>query len=292
MLLSAQSLLAAFSGLEIAIMICIIALAVALIVISVLVVVYSGKKRNASSQGGSRPHPIIIYRTIPVKAAPAVASAPVAQPVEPEPEPEPVVEAESEVAAAEAVATAEEDGSENAMRYDRSFRARLIQSEDQVKEWYASIKNDLLSFDRVSCRISWKHESFSYRRNPVAKLVIKGKTLCLYLALNPADYKDSKYKLEDVSKIAQFADTPSLYRIKSDKRVRYAQDLVAELCAKLGSEKTEREAVDYYEPYNGDLALIKKGLIRRVFEDASKSFIGASGFSAAQDKDSEPEEKN
>ena len=149
------------------------------------------------------------------------------------------------------------------------------------------MKNCILSYDKVSSRISWKHENFTYRRNAVAKLFIKGKTLYLYLAVNPADYADSKYKLEDVSNVSQFADTPALYKLKSEKRVRYAQDLIEEICTKLGSKKLEREPVDYYEPYNSDAALIKKGLVKRVIEDASKSFIGASGYSKAQDADTE-----
>lgn len=183
-----------------------------------------------------------------------------------------------------AQSAAELDGEFNAMRYNRSFRARLIQSADELKEWYGAIKNEILSYDRVTNRISWKYESFSYRRNAVAKMFIKGKTLCLYLALNPADYDGSKFSLEDESAISQFKDTPALYRIKSEKRVRYAAELIADVCAKLQTTKTDREPVDYYEPYNGTLALIQKGLIKRVIEDAATSFTGADSFNAAQDE--------
>lgn len=172
----------------------------------------------------------------------------------------------------------------NAMRYNRSFRARLIQSDDEVKEWYGGIKNEILSYDRVTSRISWQYESFSYRRNAVAKLFIKGKTLCLYLALNPADYEGSKFTLEDESGISQFKDTPALYRIKSEKRARYAAELIKDVCARLQTTKTDREPVDYYEPYNGTLALIKKGLVKRVIEDAATSFTGADSFNPAQDE--------
>lgn len=172
----------------------------------------------------------------------------------------------------------------NAMRYNRSFRARLIQSDDEVKEWYGGIKNEILSYDRVTSRISWKYESFSYRRNAVAKLFIKGKTLCLYLALNPADYEGSKFTLEDESGISQFKDTPALYRIKSEKRARYAAELIKDVCARLQTTKTDREPVDYYEPYNGTLALIQKGLVKRVIEDAATSFTGADSFNPAQDE--------
>ena len=113
--------------------------------------------------------------------------------------------------------------------------------------------------------------------------------MCLYLALNPSDYADSKYGVEDAAEISMFADTPALYRIKSDKRVRYATELIAEVFKKLGTHKTAREPVDYYEPYNGTMALIEKGLVKRVIEDADESFIGASSFNSAQDENSEDE---
>lgn len=193
-----------------------------------------------------------------------------------------------EIAVVEAVAEmqAPEGEVESATRYNRSFHARLIQSDDDVKEWYGILKNRVLSYEKVSSRMSWKYESFAYRRNSVAKIFIKGKTLYLYLALNPADYAEGKYKIEDVSNVSQFADTPSLYRIKSEKRVRYAQELIDEICTKLGSKKSKREPVNYYEPYESDAKLTEKGLVKCVVEDASHSFIGSSG-NKSQDGDEE-----
>lgn len=282
----------ALSGLEIAIIVCIIALSVALITVSIIVAVVGTKKRkNAQPVQVEKKPPIIIYRRVPVERVVVVQPAP--QPaVQPQPEYDEEAEEEmvptvdTEIAAANASEQhiVVEDDTANSMRYNKSFRARLIQTDDQNKEWYGILKNEILSYNKVSNRISWKHESFSYRRNAVAKMFIKGKTLCLYLPLNAKDYAESKYKLEDVSDISQFADTPSLYRIKSERRVKYAIELITEICEKLGSKKTEREPVDYYEPYSGTMALINKGLIKRVIEDANTSFIGASSFNAAQDE--------
>ena len=298
-----QSLLAAFTGAETAVIICLAALCVTVIVLCIIMLVVTNKARRAKKVK-SRPAPIIIYRTkrvavpkqepviVYVKeereeeaavadAEPAAEEAPEELPAEEIPEEPAPYEEPAPVAP---VAPAAPDDSENAMRYNRSFRARLIQSDDEVKEWYSAIKNTVMAYDRVSSRISWKYESFNYRRNAVAKLFIKGKTLYLYLPLKAADYADTKYKLEDVSKISQFADTPALYKLKSERRVKYAQELLTGICEKLGSKLTDREPVDYYEPYNSDVALIKKGLVKRVIEDAKTSFIGASGYSKEQDE--------
>lgn len=288
-----MTLLAALSDVQLITLILVAVICVALFINIICLLVYFKKngKNSSANQSQQNYYPVIIRETKRVPVEKQVVYVPVAaEPVAEEPEEEEIPTVEKEIAVAEAVAQMQAvvvDDSENAMRYNRSFRARLIQSEDEVKEWYGALKNCILSYDKVSSRISWKHENFTYRRNAVAKLFIKGKTLYLYLALNPADYADSKYKLEDVSNVSQFAETPALYKLKSEKRVRYAQDLIEEICTKLGSKKLEREPVDYYEPYNSDAALIKKGLVKRVIEDASKSFIGASGYSKAQDADTE-----
>lgn len=288
-----MTLLAALSDVQLITLILVAVICVALFINIICLLVYFKKngKNSSANQSQQNYYPVIIRETKRVPVEKQVVYVPVAaEPVVEEPEEEEIPTVEKEIAVAEAVAQMQAvvvDDSENAMRYNRSFRARLIQSEDEVKEWYGALKNCILSYDKVSSRISWKHENFTYRRNAVAKLFIKGKTLYLYLAVNPADYADSKYKLEDVSNVSQFADTPALYKLKSEKRVRYAQDLIEEICTKLGSKKLEREPVDYYEPYNSDAALIKKGLVKRVIEDASKSFIGASGYSKAQDADTE-----
>lgn len=288
-----MTLLAVLSDVQLITLILVAVICVALFINIICLLVYFKKngKNSSANQLQQNYYPVIIRETKRVPVEKQVVYVPVAaEPVAEEPEEEEIPTVEKEIAVAEAVAQMQAvvvDDSENAMRYNRSFRARLIQSEDEVKEWYGALKNCILSYDKVSSRISWKHENFTYRRNAVAKLFIKGKTLYLYLAVNPADYADSKYKLEDVSNVSQFADTPALYKLKSEKRVRYAQDLIEEICTKLGSKKLEREPVDYYEPYNSDAALIKKGLVKRVIEDASKSFIGASGYSKAQDADTE-----
>lgn len=300
-----MNLLSALTALEICTIIVFAAVVVTFIWLACLLIRYKKQKtekpeQKSTSYQPQQQGPIVIYERKPVNVEKKVVVekqvvvekeivyVPAPAPVEEE-EVEEIPTVEKEIAMAEVAAKAPivEDDSENAMRYNRSFRARLIQAEDEVKEWYGVLKNGILSYDRVTSRISWKNESFSYRRNSVAKLFIKGKTLYLYLALNPADYADSKYKLEDVSKISQFAETPALYKLKSEKRIRYALDLIDEICTKLGSKKLEREPVDYYEPYNSDVALIKKGLVKRVIEDASKSFIGATGYSKAQDKDTD-----
>ncbi len=174
-----------------------------------------------------------------------------------------------EVAAAAAELPEEESVAGGVLTYDRSFTAKYIQSSDDIKQYYIKIKNQLLSYKKVGARMSWKRESFHKGRETIARLTFRGKTLCLYLALDPAKFTDSKYAVEDVKEIASYADTPCLYRIRSDRRENYAEELIAELMTEKGIIKTDRPSEDYYLPYEGIVELIEKGLIKRVIRDTS-----------------------
>ena len=182
---------------------------------------------------------------------------------------EPVVE---ELAVAEApaepVAIAEESFLGGTLRYDRSFTARLIQSDNEVKEWYTEIKNDLLSYKKVHDRMSWKRESYNYGRLSFAKLAYRGETLCLYLPLDPESFADSKYKVESVLDSTSYKDTPCLYRIKNQRRAKYAKELIELAAQQMEIPKIERESQDYFLPYEGVVELINKGLIKRNIKSA------------------------
>lgn len=188
--------------------------------------------------------------------------------VEPEAVAEPETAAESK--AIDVLLPDEESFEGGTLRYDKSFTARLIQSENEIKSWYTDIKNELLSYKRVHDRMSWKRESYNFGRKAFAKISFRGNTLCLYLPIDPNTLIDSKYKVESVEVNASYADTPCLYRIKNSKRARYAKELIAIVAGFVQTEKVERDSVDYYLPYEGLVELINKGLIKRNIKDKNQ----------------------
>lgn len=147
----------------------------------------------------------------------------------------------------------------------KTFTAKLIQSEDYVKDFYTELKNELLSYKKVHARMSKKRESFNYGRVCLARLTIRGKTLRLHLALDANDYAETKYLVEDTSSVKSLADTPLMYRIKNYRRLKYAKELIAELMAQVGAVKQEIEPVDYTRmyPYEDIEPLIERNLITR-----------------------------
>ena len=163
----------------------------------------------------------------------------------------------------------EEESYEGVLHYDKSFTARYIQSSDEIKIWYTTLKNELLSYKKVRSHISWRRETFFFGREIVARLGYRGNTLCLYLPLNPADYAESKYKVEDVSEVTLYAETPCMYRLKNERRIRYAVELFATVMENMGGIRFERIAEDYYLPYEGIVELIGKGLAKRIIKKKS-----------------------
>ena len=174
----------------------------------------------------------------------------------------------------ETVMPEEDETGEMGVRYDRSFTAKLIQSNDEVKEWYSDIKNHLLSYKKVRARTSWGRESFRFGKDCFARLVIRGKTLCIMLAIIPDSCNDTKYKIEDITDLPSCKDTPCLYRIKSNRRVTYAKELIDVILEEYDAQLApNRESVDYYAPYEGTVDLIKRGLIKRRIVAKDKDFL-------------------
>lgn len=163
------------------------------------------------------------------------------------------------------------------VRYNRSYTAKLIQSPEVTKNYYSIIKNELLRY-KVSSRISWKHETFRRGRKLLVKLAVRGKSLYVYFALDPARYADTKYKVNDVSDIASNAEVPTLYKIKNDRRCRYAKQLIADVMAENGLVAGEERSEDYVSqyPYEETEPLIERKLIKLLpwKERATGSEVG------------------
>ena len=150
------------------------------------------------------------------------------------------------------------------VKYKTSFMARLIQSDAALQDYYTALKNAILSYKKVKARTSWFCETFNCGRVLCAKLNVKGKALALYLNLDPADYagQENKYHFQDFSGRAKYARTPMAVRVRSDRGLKNALALIAEMMAKLGIEPGKPQNEDYHFDYEENDALIEKGLIR------------------------------
>lgn len=155
---------------------------------------------------------------------------------------------------------------ENMMKYNRSFIARIIQSDDDCKQYYGAVKHALLSYKKVNSNVAWGNERFNKGRETVARMKIRGKTLVVYLALDPNEYKTSVYHHADVSDNKSVLGTPMMIKVKSPLGVRKAIRLIDEMLAKRDGEKREIPERDYAAmyPYETIEELIEDGLVKDV----------------------------
>ena len=181
----------------------------------------------------------------------------------------PVVADEVAVTEPEIVEEVAEDPKEDlVMRIDRSFTAKLKQSDDEVKDRYGMIKNALLSYKKFKSTVSWNADRFNCGRATIAKMNIRGKTLCVYFALDPKDpaFKQTIYNQKDMSEQKAYAQTPFMMKIKSDLAAKRAVRLVETLAEQKGvAKKKDFEEVDYKKTYRyaGDRQLELTGLLRK-----------------------------
>ena len=224
--------------------------------------------------------PIVEVVPEPIIEEPVVEEPVVEEPIAEEPAvevvPEPVVEepatepAPAEDAEGVLVPTYyDNEGNRIDIKYSRSFTANLIQSDDPVKDYYSELKNHILSYKGVKSRISWKFDSYNRGRDQLFKVKLRGKTICLYCALDPNEFDESKYHHEPIdAKI--FEDVPMLVKIKSGLGLRKAKELVDITMAKFGIEKDEKaKTVDYVAkyPYEPNEPLLARKLIKALIAD-------------------------
>jgi hypothetical protein len=165
---------------------------------------------------------------------------------------------------AEQIAEAQKDNTVVNIRTRKSFMAKLILSEDSVKEYYSHIKNALLSFKGIKPRLSWECETFYAGRNQYAKVTVRGKTLVLYLALDPNQFSVSKYHHKDASDVNKYHKVPLLLKVRSDRAARYAVELIETMFSEKNIAKIPRSYEDFYLPFESFAALAEKGYIKLV----------------------------
>jgi hypothetical protein len=157
------------------------------------------------------------------------------------------------------------------VQYRKSFEARVIQSHIQVKAYYTALKNDILSYKKTKSNVSWDFDRVFAGRSTLLKFAIRGKTLCVYMALDPNKYAGTKYKVEHADS-KRYEDVPCLYRIKNARRAKYATELFADLAAAFDLKRDVQQNENYYVPYADTKTLVERGLIKatEVREDASE----------------------
>ncbi len=137
----------------------------------------------------------------------------------------------------------------------KSFEVYLRTGDDQLKENYTQIKNELLSYG-IHSRFTKMRENFSKKGLSMskvkpeknlrlqAKLLIRGKFLKLYLNVDPTAIDAKYFRIKDVSD--KMPDQPTYIKVRSKLSLKRALELIAVLAEKEGFKKKKKfEPVDY-----------------------------------------------
>ena len=87
----------------------------------------------------------------------------------------------------------------------------------------------LLSIKNIRVIKSKYKYTYKIKNNFVAIVTIKGKTLNVYLNLNPNDYLNSKYIFTDVSYIKRYFNCPMRIKVSSDRQVKRVTELIGKI---------------------------------------------------------------
>lgn len=147
--------------------------------------------------------------------------------------------------------------------YRKSFQARLIESTDELKNYYCQLANHVLAY-RLKGRISWGYLSFNKGKDPFCKFNVEQKTLCVYLALNYKEFKESEEFNVEKAKTKKYEKTPVMMRITSNKSLKSAMDLIDLLAERVELKKGSAVNIEKIEKYplESKENLIARGLIK------------------------------
>lgn len=184
-----------------------------------------------------------------VEAAEMVAASkdqPIEEKVEPIVEVKEEIKEEPEIKTEEtALVIGDVDEEKSSDKKGIPFAEKMLTLDKNVQDFYDVINNTFLSFRRVHGRVSQKGVSYRLGRDLVAKLSVRGKTLRLNLALETKDFEEKLYFQKDMRDVKSYQDVPFMVKVKSDRGLKRALELIDALSEK---EKIEKKA--RYFPVN------------------------------------------
>ena len=139
------------------------------------------------------------------------------------------------------IATADQD---TRIKPKMSFEMRLRVADDDIKRFYSDIKNELLSYG-IHDRISRHRENFNQGRINICRMVINGKTLKVYLAVDPESIDKRYFHHTDVGHRKGLVELPTMINVRSKVAARKVKELIVLMMESLVISKKPYEEVDF-----------------------------------------------
>lgn len=157
------------------------------------------------------------------------------------------------------------------------FVNKMKFTSETTKQYYTEIKNLLLSYGAKS-KISRRNEAFR-KSGLIAKISLSGRSLRLHLPLDPNDeerFPTSKYHQTSLLEKKQFSEVPFTIKIKSNRGLKRALELVEMVCLEKPLKKKRKfEAQDFTADLevNGEAIFEKLGLQEKMTEHFNKEYL-------------------
>lgn len=127
-----------------------------------------------------------------------------------------------------------------------TFAEKMCNADEENQAVYNVLKNELMSYKKVSNRLTKVIDIFKYKSTYLAKIGLTGKTVKLHLALDPNEYATTKYHHQDLGEKKKYEFVPLALKVKSPRSQKYAIELIAGVMEKAGLVKNPKyQQVDY-----------------------------------------------
>lgn len=111
----------------------------------------------------------------------------------------------------------------------RNFYERVVNLSPDNKKYYNMIKNKIMSYSDITNATTNYFDTFINKRRIFFKIAIVGKSIKIYLALNPNNYPTGQFPHKDASDIKRHEKTPFVMKVSSNLAIRRANILIDDL---------------------------------------------------------------
>ncbi len=115
-----------------------------------------------------------------------------------------------------------------------SFTERLQKMDQETQSYFNELDKAITQYGSIKSRASLRCVTYRYEKKVIAKIAIGGKTLKLYLAIDPSTemFKEGKFHPRDLSNTKAYEQVPSMLPIKSELAARKAKSAIQYLILK------------------------------------------------------------
>lgn len=149
----------------------------------------------------------------------------------------------------------------------RSFIAKLLLISSELQEYYSNLKNYILCYDGSRCRTSWQYDSFYKTKALLARFVIKGKSLWLYVALTPDEVPEGTNFVTTNDR--KYEGLAVGLKVQGPRTLKQAKTLLRLSCEKVGLSYSEKPEQHYIPEQMSDEELLEKGLIKKIISSTN-----------------------